>query len=477
MMPVREDHRMNVHQSTALISETRSATALRAALQNPELRQAAVINAALPEDLWFAAYPGKPKPPLALAKDLVDRPLSDRQFDYVLTCDGRSSVLAQVITSDPPNPERLNALLDAKGFNAAIAEQVFTTTAVSQQWLVAAAAKVGGNARLEAWLRYPQLYTDAEIITDLRVYSSWAPRSDKGRLAPLFAGRPATLEGGVYSDSRWARTPAAGCRHLHRLDWQRAVVELDAPEAADPDAVNHLWADERCYIWAAFVNNPVADLATVTAVNPLMRRLSEYDFQNQAANRLARMPFTVTGDFEAETDPVKIATLIRRTMPNDNRMAGREHDLPALLANPHLSSGDISRILVALKRSDCSWGKPAREAVSAFLERHPGEAADWGMTPGDWVLSPADAVDQPAADLWRMHPTDSRAGLTPEAVAAAGNYRGAGMWPYLAAAVAFLEDTVEDTVEAWMFILAALNTGAFAGTLADLALVANTTTR
>lgn len=478
--------------SHVIASRTTSRVALEVALNTPELFESAVANPSLPEDIWAALLAAKKKPTVKVAKSLVDRPLSATMVDHLIATETRVNVLSAGLGWADPSLDQLTALLAGKSFTASFAEKLITdfSDVLTLDWLEQAAAKVGGAARTEFWLRAPDRVTDEEVNAFLEDYENWGPAWDTSRWQRLFATRPGVLAGGARSSSLRVRTAAAGCRHLIDPALQRELAGLNDPEAASADTAPNDWIDERAMVWTALVYNPTCDLDVVRDLQPFMQRCEEWNTREGPANRLARQPFRLDTPFEEVTDPVMRAWLIRRTVPNQNKPAGRSYDMGALLSNPHLSEGEVETIFRSL-REHIDAVSDFREQLLPLAHKYPAVAAGTGLSveemteklarydgPGlDDTEIRRGRLDQFVSDN-AVRPPEPRAFADIEREHTVGRAPLSTLQAWYGSlddVVSYLDAAVTPSADAWFVLFQLLGAGSFSGTSKDLAVVVNAT--
>lgn len=458
-----------------VIATTRSPFALGVALALPKLRLTAVNNPALTSEQWHGLYTAKRKPAVPLARALVSRRLTPEQLDHVLAVEQRPSILAVALKENAPTRSQLHALLDNPGVSPALLDAVLTKhpSVIDLDWLRRADRMNLGNSsiRLAHYLHAGDTVTDDEIADALLTYSAWGAEWDTERLQTLFATRPGVLRGAVRSDEPKVRTAAAGCRHLTDPDLQRQCAYLDTDEGRSPDLASIQWIEKREFVWVALVNNPACDLAVVEACDPLLKRSLDTSKANHAANRLRYHPHQLTGSFEDEADPTVIGWLIKRTMPTESKPRGRELDLHALLTNQHLSEGDVWAIMQKMRPFLYAELDPAtREVLDSLMRRYPKVAVDCGFNAQEWLES-----FRPGESSYYTEPAPRD--VTAEHLAEAASCK-LGDWKlegFPQRTVCYLELNLSENELAWRFLLSALDSQTFTGTLGELVVVANMT--
>jgi hypothetical protein len=427
----------------------------------PELRRLSFAN--IP---WFATYAvGNPtKPTTATAKHLARRSLTPAQFSHVITADGRSDVLAAAVEANVPGPQQLEELLTARGFTAELSEAILDKTPVSRSWLIRAADRVENNTRLELWLQHPDVITDADLAEALRDYRCWGPaHGGRGRVERLLARRGPALAGAVLSDDPDVRNAAARCRHLAgRVDWQRAVAEVDDPNFADVGTGEvGSWAAQRLHRWGLLMDNPVVQMDLVRTLGAI-GRYSSWRHQSPFLRRLGTFPGTIETPFDAEPDPAVLSALLEQLL--QMWRPGGADDLIAVLANPNLTRTHVHRIAWALDQpGQWAYDDELTAAAADLLDRFPDVAADRHLDP--------EQLRRPQQQAAAVRRTDTRRrredGISRQRVDRAFIHSPA-------AAVAYLDTELADNATAWQFLFAALSGPPFEGSLADLAMVAIT---
>lgn len=446
---------MSSYSSQELAKDTPNATAQRILAADPATVRLVHENPYLADDVFVELYTGpKGKPAVAVAKDMITcNTLSDAQFAHVLATEARSSVIVAMLKNGLPPLERLEQLAASKAFSRAVGDQLIDhyNDGLPVEF-VRAAARFKGRALLELWLRCPQEFSDDDIRGDLVAKS--LPAKDKDRYSWLLATRPALVAAAVRSDIANLRMQAAGCRHLTDPADQQTFL----PEADDVEARME-WAKDEDNIWPliALAHNPVVSNDLVTQCARLIKLAGEHDKGDQALARLARHPDPVTKPFEAEDDMVKVAWLLGRCLPTQQRPAPRAHDLVALLANPHLGEGELARIHRGL--GGVPMEQRLYDALQDLVRRYPEEQY---LTDGDYQLDSSVERERPRYEV-EGNPDHCRPAEV-HATSLATN----------AQSRRWLEQQLGDDVTAWRTALMLLD-GAFDGSLLDLTVVAQAT--
>jgi hypothetical protein len=145
-----------------------------AILTRRELFDDLAENPYITAETWRALYTAKPLPPVDRAIELLNRPLSDYQVEWVCANETRSSVMHLVLAYHEVSPNALSRLASGKGLSQATARQLIEADWVSDAVKEQVARKAGGNA-LVRWLSssdLAQCSTEAgeAIIADVALW-------------------------------------------------------------------------------------------------------------------------------------------------------------------------------------------------------------------------------------------------------------------------------------------------------------------
>lgn len=327
-----------------IVTSLRAPEAVNAAWATPELRTYILGNWAMSDEAFESIY--RPGLPLDDAKRLACNAITDRKFIQVLRVETRSSVVSLAVDCDVPlSGDVLEVMMSAPTLKRAVANKVLRRRAAENlplPWL-RAAAEVSGKCRVELML-HDRNMPDTVVAENLRFYQKWGP-ARSAALPELLATRPAVISAAAHSDSLRVRQAATGCRHLLDPADQRAVADLD-----DVDGKNIAWHEEREFIRVALACNPACSLPIVKELAGLLSRYAMFGTELQASSQIQGHPDRLTGPVECESRAHVLDWLISRTLPvnRGDKIKHRLWDLPALLANPHLSEKQQKTMLVVL---------------------------------------------------------------------------------------------------------------------------------
>ena len=128
-----------------------AALAEAAALTRRELFDNLADNRFISNETWYALYTAKPLPPVERAVQLVNRPLSDEQVEWVCSVETRATVMRLILAYHEVSTVALSRLACGKGLSQVTARQLIEADWVTSTIKEQVARKAGGNA-LVRWL-------------------------------------------------------------------------------------------------------------------------------------------------------------------------------------------------------------------------------------------------------------------------------------------------------------------------------------
>lgn len=441
-----------------LAGKVTNPTAQQVLLKDTRYRQPLMRNPWLTDEAFAQLYPNR-KTKVADAKTLLARRLTDVQFDHVIGFESRSSVLERMFHDGLLSSRRMFAYLRSAGSSTKVVDSLIDrcNLAIPTEWVREAGQKLGGQARLEAWLREPDSYTDTQIAEELENYSQWGAKWASLRLQLVLATRPALIGAAARSEHLPVRSAAAGCRHLTELDDQLATLGITALD--QHGQVKDL--EDIAFLIVALTHNPVVGNDVVQVCDTLLRRLRDPEKVDGATQRLARHPHPVVEPFEEVRSPEQLGWLVSRCLPWGSK-PGRPADLRALLDNPNIGYPELTTITRRLRDAE---RYPAPDILvkintlrGKFEELRDAEPLE---VPTDlWAFPSADQPPEQVNGSADLYPKS--APTTPDILR------------YSPHAVRLLERELGDNPLGWQVVFDTAD--AFTGSLHDLITFANVTT-
>ena len=353
-----------------IVRHSTSPGALRAALHRPALKLDLASNPRLDNEVWFAAWPSKPRIPVDAAIALVSRTLSPEQVEHAVA-DGRVSVIKPLLRYNSLHTGAVEALLRHKNASQLAdvvleAEEGHPYDEDLRRSLVTVAKGF--------WLLQELRFMDADAIRSyLASWSDWAPRWSVRRnseLARLAEARPDILEDLASSPFIDIVSAAAGCRHLRDGDMQMTVV-------GGPQGRSLEGEDKKSYLFAMLklANLPAATQQTLETLQRVGKMSGLSDVGQAAGRRLAKSDRkTLECAYADVSDPDQLKWLFQRAMPAYNSSFGPAKDKPleieALAYNPFLTEEQAQVIGAHLCGPEASIMMVDPAAALAALGEH-----------------------------------------------------------------------------------------------------------
>ena len=322
----------------AACSALQDVAAQRALADDSALRPALAANIALDPELAIElAYTKGTAIKTSVA--LLNRPgFSRENIEKILELSSKIPTRAlkafAVLYHDHLTPEDVEVLA-ARGKGAVPDPNILNRPA-----RMTAARIVGGKAWLSVML--DNLVDIEEMRTSIETVDQWYPDTAKtqssGEFGLLLARHPDLVSIAIDSACKGLLMAAAGCRSL-TSDQARALLNK---------------ADQ--YMIMALVNNPVVPDDVVEEAKTIAESSGWTESVLSAQGRQRKYAQHVCVPFDKIEDVQQLSWLMRRTLPNDFRPAGRLGDLPALLAAPGWTTDlDLLRQLLMGFRWLPSW--------------------------------------------------------------------------------------------------------------------------
>jgi hypothetical protein len=284
---------------------------------------------------WFALYPTRPLPSVAVASNLVSRPLDDAQVAHVLGAESRTRVLDKLRAENPLRHSSVSRLERAK-LPKALAEAMLTVPFLDRRRYDAAFDAAGPLAQAEALLYTPEP-TERErrwVTTTLVELDQVKTRRAKNLVvAGLLDRNRDLLEqviGQVCDLSPVAQLP--GLDEDTQLLLVDRLVSLPVEES----------------VWPARIL-----AAAPTTRYPALERLSERagphrwpELPERIGRRLSRGPSSVWDLSYVPAD--QLDRLIARAAPSASQPVGRPLEVVRLLCHPRLRVEQANELVSAL---------------------------------------------------------------------------------------------------------------------------------
>jgi hypothetical protein len=236
-----------------------------AAAAGPELVAALCRNrrAKIPDDVWADLWARRL--PAAVAGDLVARPLAPHLVERVLADESRPTVVARLLTRNPPSASQLDGLLGRR-YAGAVAGAVPSASRWGmspdrwRRWCLAAGGELGLR-----WLADHPDVDPAPYLAD----PAWVGRPSREvtvLVAQLLRARPDAIAAVCGPDVHPLLAREAAASHLlaGRADLAAALASRDPADHDTPTGAEALWE-----LWVTLLENP----ATPAGV---ARRLAEH---------------------------------------------------------------------------------------------------------------------------------------------------------------------------------------------------------